>query len=63
MDELYLPKPKDINFGELRRKEQTKYYQERVREVISAILESDDLPEKFRRALEIIDDYTFYLGD
>jgi len=63
MDDLALPTPPSVNFGEMRRKEQTRYYQERVREVISAMLEADDLPEKFRHALEIIDDYTFYLGD
>jgi hypothetical protein len=63
LNELDLPRPEDVNFGGMRRKEQTAYYHERVRELLSLVLESDDLPEKFRHALEIINDYTFYLGD
>jgi hypothetical protein len=57
-----LPKPKDINFYQMKRKEQNKYYAQHVRGLIAWLLEQEDLPAKFRRPIETIDDYTYYLG-
>lgn len=57
-----LPKPKDINFHTMRRREQNAYYSENVRNLISWMLEQPDFPDKFRRPLKAVDDYTYYLG-
>jgi hypothetical protein len=59
---MELPKPKNINFVGMSRKDQNSYYSRHVRELISWMLEQKDLPDKFRRPLETVNDYTYYLG-
>ena len=60
---MNLPKPDAVNFSGMTIKEQNKYYARHVRGLITFILQQDDFPDKFRGALETIDDYTFYLCD
>jgi len=59
---MELPKPEDVNFYEMRRGEQNAYYARHVRGLIAWMLEQDDFPDKFRRQLKAVDDYTYYLG-
>jgi len=60
---MELPKPESVNFYEMSHAEQNRYYAKNVRKLIEWLLLQDDFPDKFRRAVEAIDDYTFYIGE
>jgi len=56
-----LPRPDSVNFYEMTRTEQNAYYAKHVRGLITWLLQQSDFPDKFRRAVETIDDYTYYI--
>lgn len=59
---MEIPKPESVNFVGMKRREQNAWYERHVRGLIAWMLEQEDLPDKFRRPLETVDDYTYYLG-
>lgn len=57
------PKPDDVAFNAKQPwNEQNIYYVKEIRKVIDWLLEQDDLPERLRRQIKTLDDYTYYLN-